>query len=62
LTVRTIKQCVSSHQWLKEGFKANGDFELAQAIVSTQLTEDIQESKPKKAIIGDNSSWPLAIE
>jgi hypothetical protein len=60
-TIRTIEQCVSSHQWLQEGFKDDGEFESAQAIVS-QLMEDIKEIKPKKAVIGDNSSWPLAIE
>ncbi|PLW10483.1 hypothetical protein PCANC_22678 [Puccinia coronata f. sp. avenae] len=48
-------------KWWKEGFKADSEFESAQAIVS-QLMEDIQESKPKKAVIGDNSSRPLAIE
>ncbi|PLW37814.1 hypothetical protein PCASD_11315 [Puccinia coronata f. sp. avenae] len=61
LAVRTIERCVSSHRWLQEGFKADSEFESAQAIVS-QLMEDIQESKPKKAVIGDNSSRPLAIE
>ncbi|PLW34706.1 hypothetical protein PCASD_19472 [Puccinia coronata f. sp. avenae] len=34
----------------KQGFKADGDFELAQSVVS-QVIKDIQEKKPKLAVI-----------
>jgi hypothetical protein len=50
LAARTIEQCVSLHQWLQQGFKADGDFELAQSVVS-QVIKDIQEKKPKLAVI-----------
>jgi hypothetical protein len=39
LATRTIKISISSHQWLKQGFKADGDFETAQEIVSQDLVD-----------------------
>ncbi|KAA1092754.1 hypothetical protein PGT21_013024 [Puccinia graminis f. sp. tritici] len=48
LAPRTIKKSVSSHQWLKQGFKANGDFERAQVIVSQDLV-DHHESRHEAA-------------
>ncbi|KAA1097848.1 hypothetical protein PGT21_021847 [Puccinia graminis f. sp. tritici] len=48
LAPRTIEKSVSSHQWLKQGFKANGDFERAQVIVSQDLV-DHHESRHEAA-------------
>ena len=33
LKPKTIEQCVSSHMWLKEGIKLEGNFQKAQKIV-----------------------------
>ncbi|KAI7934406.1 hypothetical protein MJO28_017123, partial [Puccinia striiformis f. sp. tritici] len=48
LAVRTIERCVSAQQWLRQGIQANGDFDMAQAVI-TQAMEEHKEAKAKKA-------------
>ncbi|PLW31047.1 hypothetical protein PCASD_16062 [Puccinia coronata f. sp. avenae] len=48
LGVRTIERLVSSHQWLIQGFKPNGEFEVAQKFIHCKI-KGMEESKPKKA-------------
>jgi hypothetical protein len=44
LSARTIEQSVSSHQWLQQGYQADGDFASAQAVVNLAT----EEAKAKK--------------
>jgi hypothetical protein len=48
LSIQTIERSVSSHQWLKQGFKGDDEFQIAQDIVSQDLMEE-EESKTKCA-------------
>ncbi|KNE96803.1 hypothetical protein PSTG_09939 [Puccinia striiformis f. sp. tritici PST-78] len=34
LAARTIERCVNSHQWLRQGFQADKDFDTAQRIIN----------------------------
>ena len=49
LAPRTIERSVSSHQWLRQGFKANGNFKMAQGIISQAFLES-EECKTKIAV------------
>ncbi|KNE95603.1 hypothetical protein PSTG_11092 [Puccinia striiformis f. sp. tritici PST-78] len=53
---RTIKRCVSSHQWLVQGVKPEGGFEAAQAIITqTELNYAAEKIKhiPQKENLDD---------
>ncbi|PLW07342.1 hypothetical protein PCANC_25611 [Puccinia coronata f. sp. avenae] len=49
LGIRTIERCVNSHQWLHQGFKANGDFKKAQGIIN-QAMDETSKAKTKPLI------------
>jgi hypothetical protein len=49
LGIRTIERCVNSHQWLHQGFKANGDFKTAQGIIN-QAMDETSKAKTKPLI------------
>ncbi|KNE91858.1 hypothetical protein PSTG_14712, partial [Puccinia striiformis f. sp. tritici PST-78] len=50
LAARTIERCVSSHQWLAQGIKPDGDFETAQQII-TFADQQREKEKAEKAEI-----------
>ncbi|KAH9445750.1 hypothetical protein Pst134EA_022723 [Puccinia striiformis f. sp. tritici] len=52
--VRTIKRCVSAHQWLRQRVQANGDSNMAQAII-TQAANEHKEAKTKQATSSTSS-------
>ncbi|POW09423.1 hypothetical protein PSTT_06840 [Puccinia striiformis] len=37
LAARTIERCVNSHQWLRQGFQADKDFDTAQRIINCAI-------------------------
>ncbi|PLW10239.1 hypothetical protein PCASD_24756 [Puccinia coronata f. sp. avenae] len=55
LGIRTIERCVNSHQWLHQGFKANGDFETAQGIIN-QAMDETSKAKTKPPIASTSAS------
>jgi hypothetical protein len=55
LGIRTIERCVNSHQWLHQGFKANGDFETAQGIIN-QAIDETSKAKTKPPIASTSAS------
>jgi hypothetical protein len=48
LAAKTIERCVSSHQWLVQGAKPGGLFEVAQGLI-TQAMED-KSYKEEKSV------------
>ncbi|POW06321.1 hypothetical protein PSHT_10421 [Puccinia striiformis] len=50
LAARTIERCVSSHQWLAQGIKPDGDFQTAQQII-TLANQQMEREKAQKAAI-----------
>ncbi|KAA1124042.1 hypothetical protein PGTUg99_023442 [Puccinia graminis f. sp. tritici] len=45
LGVQTIERSVSSHQWLVQGIKPDGEFELVQKVVSQAMAEKARQNK-----------------
>jgi hypothetical protein len=58
--VRTIERLVSSHQWLIQGFKPNGEFKAAQKFINHEI-KGMEESKPKKATTSGTGGEVLQI-
>ncbi|POW07818.1 hypothetical protein PSTT_07995 [Puccinia striiformis] len=55
LASRTIERCVSSHQWLLQGFQPNGHFEAVQQIL-TQAATDLQQDRTIHVPIASSST------
>jgi hypothetical protein len=60
LAPRTIERCVNSHQWLRKGYQANGDFKTAQDIITQGMEELKLKNKRPKACNTERTSRPLA--